>query len=431
MAIVQNQADSILQATSPRLLSNPLNYISIIPSTNTITSSSGSLLPSTISVKAILNGSLKGTISWSTSPVVVFTNITDGIIFNSSVVADGAAVIVTATLTFNGNNYTATTTVTRKQAVSLSNSGTLTGEGGGSITNLDYSNVSGTKPPATATSNFFSTSSIDPSGGSDGDAHYNSTTNVMWFKVGGTWQRGGTVNASQITTGTLAAARIAAGSIDATKLNVSSLSAITANLGTVNAGDITGTANIDITGTAKFAGSTNSGGVLYCGVFNDGGTIAGGLLAKGSNSGGFGVHGKIASGNLLSVGVKGENTAGRGVEGNATTGVGVYATATTGKALSVVGTMSITSTTLVSNLNADMVDGLHATKFVRTDTSSTITGNLDVNGDLRCNTFRIDVTPTTGSALANFAANKPGGTSTVKWFPISCNGVTYYLPVWS
>lgn len=125
-------------------------------------------------------------------------------------------------------------------------------------------------------------------------------------------------------------------------------------------GNISGGANIDITGTAKFAGSTNSGGVLYCGVFNDGGTVAGGLLAKGANSGGFGVHGKIVSGSLLSVGVKGENTGGRGVEGSATTGVGVYATATTGTALAVVGKMTMTNTTLVTNLNSERWNGLKA-----------------------------------------------------------------------
>lgn len=143
-------------------------------------------------------------------------------------------------------------------------------------------------------------------------------------------------------------------------------------------GDITGGANIDITGTAKFAGSTNSGGVLYCGVFNDGGTVAGGLLAKGANSGGFGVHGKIVSGSLLSVGVKGENTGGRGVEGSATTGVGVYATATTGTALAVVGKMTMTNTTLVTNLNADMVDGLQGSALCNVVTTNT--GTCTVSG---------------------------------------------------
>lgn len=245
----------------------------------------------------------------------------------------------------------------------------------------------------------------------------------MWFKVGGTWQKGGTVNASQITVGTLAAARIAAGSIDATKLNVTTLSAITANLGTVNAGDITGSANINIAGNARFSGSTTDGSSLYTVVCNAASITNGGGLKGYAGSSGVAVYGD------------GGTTGSRGVAGvgRASGVIGVQATNTaSGLALEVTqGYMTINSTTLVSNLNADMVDGLHATKFVRTDTSSTITGNLDVGGDLRCNTFRIDATPTTGSATANFADNKPGSTSTVKWFPISCNGVTYYLPVWS
>lgn len=423
MAVIQNQADTILQATSPRLLLNPLNYISIIPSTNTITNVSGSLLPTTISVKAILNGSLKGTISWSTSPSVVFTSITDGIVFNSSVVAEGTAVIVTATLTFNGNTYTATTTITRKQSVSLSSGGVLTGENGGSITNLDYTNVGGTKPPANATANFFTTSTLDPTGGIDGAAHYNSNTNVMWFKVNGVWQKGGTVNASQITVGTLAAARIAAGSITADKLFVSTLSAITANLGSITAGNIIGTANINIAGTGKFTGSTlSSTGIHAAVIANDGGVEQ------------YGVVG-YATSILQSAGILGDasliNNA-RGVEGRATTvsSVGVQCTNASGTALGVSGGMSITSTTLVSNLNADMVDGLHATKFVRTDTNSIITGNLDVEGEVRCNSFRIDASPITGGATGNFISNKPGGNTTVVWLPLSVNGITYYLPLW-
>ena len=79
---------------------------------------------------------------------------------------------------------------------------------------LSYDQLSDV-PPINATSNYFTQSSSDPTGGEDGDAHYNTTTNVMWFKIDGTWTRGGTVNASQIITGTLAAARIAANSITA------------------------------------------------------------------------------------------------------------------------------------------------------------------------------------------------------------------------
>lgn len=401
MATIKNESDVILQATSPRLLTNPLNYISIIPTTNTITSVSGTLTPSTVTVKAILNGALRGTISWSTSPSVTTTPITDGIIINSTDISDGISVVVTATLIYAGNTYTATTNITRKQAISLSSSGTLSGEGGGSITSLDYSKVSGTKPPSTATSNFFSTNTVDPTGGNDGDAWYNSTTGVMWFKMSGVWNKGGTVNASQITVGTLAAARIAAGSIDATKLSVSTLSAITANLGSVTAGNITGTSNISITGTGLFNGVTSSGLGSTAISANPSQTATNGIIGYG-NTGSGGVGVAAIGGGLAS-------------------------------ALSVQGIMTMTSTFLVSNLNADMVDGLHASKFVRTDVNSVVTGNIDITGTLQTDSLRLDQTPFTGTRTATFVStNKPGsGTTSNSWISINCNGSTYFIPIWA
>ena len=425
MATIQNQADTILQATSPRLLSNPLNYISIIPTTNTVTSTSGTLTPSTVTVKAILNGSLRGTIVWSTSPSITTTPITDGIVINSTDIPNGTSVLVTATLNYAGNVYTATTNITRKQAISLSSSGVLTGEGGGSITSLDYGNVSGTKPPATATSNFFSTSTSNPSGGSDGDAHYNSSTQVMWFKVGGVWQQGGTINASQITVGTLAAARIAASSIDATKLNVSSLSAITANLGTVNAGSITGSASITIAGSAKFTGATADGGYNYTVVADGSGTSFSGGIKGNAGSSGVGVYGDTHTSGDRGVAGVSRSVGSRGVQATNTASASGWALDVTQ------GYMTINSSTLVSNLNADMVDGLHASRFVRTDTNSTVTGNINITGQLQTDTFRIDQTPFTGSATATFPGNnKPGSTTSCQWISINCNGTTKYIPVW-
>ena len=425
MATIQNQADTILQATSPRLLSNPLNYISIIPTTNTVTSTSGTLTPSTVTVKAILNGSLRGTIVWSTSPSITTTPITDGIVINSTDIPNGTSVLVTATLNYAGNVYTATTNITRKQAISLSSSGVLTGEGGGSITSLDYGNVSGTKPPATATSNFFSTSTSNPSGGSDGDAHYNSSTQVMWFKVGGVWQQGGTINASQITVGTLAAARIAANSITSDKLNVSSLSAISANLGTVNAGSITGSTSLTIAGSAKFTGSTTDGGSLYTVVADGSGIPFAGGIKGNAGSSGVGVYGDTSvSGNRGVAGVS-RSVGSRGVQATNTASASGWALDVTQ------GYMTINSSTLVSNLNADMVDGLHASRFVRTDTNSTVTGNINITGQLQTDTFRIDQTPFTGSATATFPGNnKPGSTTSCQWISINCNGTTKYIPVW-
>lgn len=243
----------------------------------------------------------------------------------------------------------------KNASVTLSSSGTLLGAGGGSITALDYGNVSGSKPPANATANFFTTSSSDPSGGSDGDAHWNSASSTMWFKTGGVWRVGGTINAGQITTGTLAAARIAASSITSDKLSVSTLSAITANLGTVSAGDISGSANINIVGTANFQGSTNYGGVNYCGVFNASEGVAGGVSGI-AGSGGFGVRG--SAGSAGNIGVSGTGGSSSGAEGvRATQGSGG------GLALNVVGPMAISSTALVTNLNAHMLNGYNSSSF--------------------------------------------------------------------
>lgn len=246
-----------------------------------------------------------------------------------------------------------------------------------------------------ATENFFTTSTSNPTGGASGDAHFNSSTSVMWFNIGGVWTRGGTVNASEITTGTLAAARIAANSITAdkiaagtitanelaansvtsTKINVSTLSAITANLGTVNAGNISGSANLDITGTAKFGGSFNGGGndcslyantsnaATYGIVANAGPTLGAGVLGI-SGTSGSGMSG-IASGSSA-YGVVGINNFG---------GVAVRCTGR----LEVVGTMTITSTALVTNLNADLLDGKSSglyCQIVPTDSGTcTVSGN--------------------------------------------------------
>lgn len=252
----------------------------------------------------------------------------------------------------------------KNSGITLSSSGALIGAGGGSITALDYGNVSGTKPPANATSNIFTTSASNPSGGTNGDAHWNSTTSTMWFKTAGVWRVGGTINAGQITVGTLAAARIAANSITSDKISVSTLSAIAANLGTVNAGSITGSANITITGSASFNGSINAGGANYCMAVNTSLTQQNGIYSVTST--GFSIRGVASS---VGVGVFGSTSGtASGVQGTSTNsgGIGVVASNSAGgTALSVSGKMTITSNALVTNLNADTVDGYHANSFSR------------------------------------------------------------------
>lgn len=290
----------------------------------------------------------------------------------------------------------------KNTGITLSSNGTLLGAGGGAITALDYVNVSGTKPPPGATENLFTQSASNPSGGVDGNAHWNTATQVMWFRTSGTWNAGGTVNASSITTGTLAAARIAANSITSDKINVTTLSAIAANLGSVSAGNITGSANINISGTAKFNGITSSGGSSWGAVINDSGLSGrGGVLAVSSESSFEAVRGFHSSNGA---GVSGQG--GVGVIGNGITvgGIGVRAFSSSGPALQVQGTMTTTSSATVANLRS-------ATS-VSSDYASTAGNANSLGGVSSSGWARIFTTPGgTANAAGNgiqFASSVPG-----------------------
>lgn len=115
-------------------------------------------------------------------------------------------------------------------------------------------------------------------------------------------------------------------------------------------GDISGGANIDITGIAKFGGSTGTVGDYYTALFNPTLGTKGGLKAYAGTTG-VAVYGDAGT------------TGDRGVAGVARSagGVGVQAVNTsTGTALGVDGKMTMTNTTLVTNLNSERWNGLKA-----------------------------------------------------------------------
>jgi hypothetical protein len=140
------------------------------------------------------------------------------------------------------------------------------------------------------------------------------------------------------------------------------------------------------------------------------------------------------------IGVKGSGST--GVEGTGTNGVtgfgsssgyGVQATDLGGAtaALGVSGTMTISNSTLVTNLNADLLDGNHASAFA-TSASGTAAYAADRLNGSTANTLRFVSGTTSGSATATFSGTtKPGSNSTNSWMVITIDGTTLYIPVWT
>lgn len=113
MATIKNERDVQLQSTTPRLLAVPTNYISISSSTNSFATTSSGIVPVSTSINANLNGILSGAVSWSTTPSTAYSTTSTGISIAGADVPVGTSVVVTASLTFLGNTYSASTTITR------------------------------------------------------------------------------------------------------------------------------------------------------------------------------------------------------------------------------------------------------------------------------------------------------------------------------
>jgi hypothetical protein len=146
-------------------------------------------------------------------------------------------------------------------------------------------------------------------------------------------------------------------------------------------GDISGTSNIDITGSAKIKGNFTSGAYNVALAVNESYTAQTGLISYTTTSGQAAVQGAgMASG---AGGVFGSSSGGLAISGVAQNsgGIGVQAVGVFGAvALSVNGAMTINNSTLVSNLNADMVDGLHASSLCQIVVGNTGTATVAGTG---------------------------------------------------
>lgn len=202
-------------------------------------------------------------------------------------------------------------------------------------------------------------------------------------------------------------------------------------------GDITGGSNINITGQGKFGGSVTSDSTTWAVVANDASASTGGVIGW-AGSAGAGIRGNCVSSLSSSRGVEGLAASGTGVYGLASTGVGVKAQVTgAGTALQVLGKMTIDNSTLVTNLNADQVDGFHASALAKLSGGNTFSGdqtfsnNITATGQVRAGAFRLDQPAVTGTATATFPGNnKPGSTTTCKFIPHTVDGVFGHLAWW-
>ena len=221
-----------------------------------------------------------------------------------------------------------------------------------------------------------------------------------------------------------------------------------------NGSSITIRGNIDTNGTARFTGSnsilgidaalyaTATGGVTVgvraegpYGVWGTGSlTGAGGVYGTTSSSTGYGVLG-TSTNSVNSAGVRGSVTGnGIGVDAASSGYIALRTTGTgTATALYVEGPMQVTTTSLVTNLNADMVDGRH----VGTGTNQIPINNDTVNPGLIAgqlgwgtNKYAFVNAAVTGTATATYSGVKPGAATTNSWLQISINGANWYIPIW-
>ena len=218
-----------------------------------------------------------------------------------------------------------------------------------------------------------------------------------------------TTNASNISSGTLAAARVATLNQDTTGNAATATALETAR--TIAGVSFDGTSNISLNNNAI----TNGAGYITATLTNEQvQDIVGGMLT-GNTETGITVTYQDGDGTIdFVVGTLNQDTT-----GNAATATALETARTIG-GTSFDGTANITPAECT---NADTVDSLHASSFLRSDADDTTTGNLtisnsapkliftDTNADsdfqLKCNAGKFEIVDTTNSA-ERFRVNSDG-----------------------
>jgi hypothetical protein len=187
-------------------------------------------------------------------------------------------------------------------------------------------------------------------------------------------------------------------------------------------GNITGSANINITGTGIFGGASSSGPGTYAVVANSGYGANGGVISYSSQifNGAFMGY---ASGNALAVYGRQSGSQSAVQADNTVGGNGIY---------NANGVMATNSSTLVTNLNAQYLNGVASSGYATVASGTDAYAANRLNGSAGVNVLRFVQGTLTGASVATFnAAAKPGSASTNVWMQITIDSTTLYIPVWT
>jgi hypothetical protein len=170
-------------------------------------------------------------------------------------------------------------------------------------------------------------------------------------------------------------------------------------------------------------------------AFNQGSGVGNAIYAFHSGSG-YGILAQSSSGSGVlgtgTTGVIGNGTVGVQGNGGGSGGIGVQAQDTGGGiGLDVVGSMRINNSSLVANLNADLLDGYHAGAFATAALGTAAYAANRLNGSTS-GILQFVSGSTSGASTATFSGTtKPGSSSTNSWITITIDGTTFYIPVWT
>ena len=190
----------------------------------------------------------------------------------------------------------------------------------------------------------------------------------------------------------------------------------------------------------------SSNNVIYslagvAGLYTNSTLVGASVISALSVTNAVGYTGSAISGNALGnghgvIGQTNDTTGVRnGVLGvsstSASTGAAVTGSNLSGFGLYSNGKFGVSNSTLVTNLNAQYLDGNLASAFVTSTAGDAYSANR-LNGSAGTNVLRFVQGTVTGGATATFpGTNKPGSASSNVWIQITIDGSTFYIPAWT